>query len=886
MVRELLYRMRTLFRRYSMEADLDAELRAHVEQQAETYVQAGMSREGAARRARLEFGGIEQVKEECRDSWGVRFIAELEQDLRYGLRQLRRNPGFTAVAVLTLALGIGVNTGMFNLVDAMLLRPLPALNPSQLVELYTINPARRSLPYSLFSSQMVNQIGRSKHVFSGISAWESRVVPIEVHGQTFPDGIYMVAGNYFSLLGVRPALGRFIIPEDDAGTAPSRVAVISYRFWQSRYSGKADALGQALKVNGAPYSIIGVAPRGFFGLLTGISVDAWVPLKSTERQALYITARLKRGVSIGQARAQIQTLWPSILAATVPEKLGIKQRDNFLAQRIRVVPAKSGVLAHSLTLFRQPLIFLLTAAGIVLLIACLNLASLMLSRIAAREHEMGVRAALGASRRRLVRQLLTESTLLTGSGTLLAIPLALWMSRSLAAFVWTGVTPLGLDLGLSRHVLEFAALAALLTGALIGFAPAWQTTRHGPSALLQDNPHAIAGRSGRGLGKWLLAIQLSISFVLVVGAGLMTRSLSALLSMNPGFQTEGILDLLLQPKPEGYKDFHPQSYYLQLMQDLAALPGVHSVSLSMLGPVEDFQPREPVSTNASESIASGSVSAVYEAVSPHFFQTLGIALLQGRDFEFNDDAHAPHIAIVSKSLARHLFRGGQAIGKTISVGSSPGQQNLRVVGIVSDANLYNVKVQRPPAVYLPFFQLSHPMAPTVETRCARSPQTIATIARRRIDTLGREYVFRTRTVGYAVRESFVREQTLAILADGFGGLALLIALIGLYGLLSYSVSKRTHEIGIRMALGAERRDVLKMVVGQGLKLALMGVAIGIAGALALTRFLASLLYGVKPTDPLTFIVVSLILIAVALAACYIPARRAAKVDPMVALRYE
>lgn len=878
-----------LFRRRRREEELEEEVQSHLRMAAQDRAEQGETAEQARASAVREFGDVALVKEVTRQMWGWNWLENLVQDVRYGLRQLRRNPGFTAVAVITLAFGIGANTAMFNLVDAMLLRPLPAPNPSQLVELYTINPALSFFPYNLFSYPMLEEIVRSQRVFSEVSGWAAPMLPLEVGGKTFPGGVFSVTGDYFRLLGLRPAVGRLLIPEDDAGTTPNPVVVISYRFWETYYGGNPDVLGKILKVNGNPYTIVGVAPKNFFGLLVGVSVDAWRPLtrtKNRKAEDFYVTARLKECVSIGEARAQLEAMWPSILGATVPEKIGAKERDLFLAQRIRVIPAKTGVLASSLSRFRRPLIVLLCATGIVLLIACLNLASLMLSRAAAREHEMGVRAVLGASRMRLMQQLLTEGTLLAGAGAVLGIPLALWTSRSLANFVWTGVTPLGLDLTVSSHVLEFAAAAAFLTGTLIGIPPAWHATRQGPAGSLQGNPRTLTGRGRRGLEQWLIVTQLALSFLLVVSAGLMTRSLKALLSINPGFRTEGILDLLLQAKPGGHRDFHAASYYRQLMEDLAALPGVRSVSLSQLEPIEPFEWREPVSTNSSDSPTAGPVGAVCEAASPHFFQTLEISLLQGRDFEFSDDAHAPRVAIVSESLARRLFPSGPPLGRLINVGSEPGQQNLRIIGIVSDANLYDVRVQRPPAVYLPLFQRQDPIAPNVEIRASGSSRAIAVSARRYIDALGREYIFRMRTLQEAVSRSLVREQVLAVLADAYGGLAMLLAAIGLYGVLSYSVARRTHEVGIRVALGAKRADVLRMVVAQGFKLTLIGVGIGAIGALGLTRFLASLLYGVRPTDPLTFIAVSLLLTAVALLASYIPARRATKVDPMVALRYE
>jgi predicted permease len=811
---------------------------------------------------------------------------------------LAKNPGFTSVAVLTLALGIGANTAIFSLLDALLFRPLPVSNPGELVELWTLVPNHER---SLFSYPMASEIARHSELFSSVSPWSGPVVPLEVNSESAPGTVSEVTPEYFQTLRTRPSIGRFFGPEDfKSGAAISgSSAVISYGFWQARYGGRLDMLGKTLKVNGHPYEIIGVTPRGFFGPMVGVSFDVWVPLgppltteeRLHDRQdkGYWLTARLQPGVGVAKARVEMETLWPAVLQSTIPEQFNGERREQFLKQRIRIEAAGTGILSTSLLQFERPLWVLMAGVGLILLISCVNLASLLVARSANRLREMGIRVALGATGWRLTRQVMTEGVLLSFGGAILGIPFAFGTSGMLARFAWTGWFPVVLDLRPDWRILLFTGTLACLAGVLFSLLPAWHAGRLDSANLMRYRAGLSTARgSVRRAGKALIVVQVGLSLTLMEGASLFTRNLAALRSLDLGYEPDKVLGLLLQPKPGGYKSFDGVTYYHTLINALARLPGVRSVSFSKPDPVSRVSVKltKPVWRGSGENPTESPAQADEYWVSPAFFRTMGIQMLQGREFSLQDDQHAPAIAIVSRSLARRFFPGGDATGQSITIADELGNRSLRIVGVVADANLLFVRNQRPLAYYMPFFQKQNPITPYVEIRTYGDPRTILGAARHQVEASGREYVFLSEPLTQAVNRTLAHDRILAVFSDVFGALAVLLVAIGLYGLMTYSVARRTTEIGVRTALGAEPSSILRLILLDSFSLITTGVAIGLPLAFGTSRLISSMLFGLSPSDPVSILVAVVTVVAAALLAAYIPARRATKVDPMVALRYE
>ena len=885
-------------RRERMMEDLDQEIRDFIEHETQDNIARGLPPEEARYAALRKFGNVTQVKEETWEVWSFVWLEQLWQDLRHGLRMLAKNPGFTAVAVLTLALGIGANAAIFGLIDAMLLRPLPVSNPGQLVELWTVVPSRER---GLFSYPMAREIARDAKIFSSVAPWSTPVVPLEVNGESVPGAVSQVTGDYFRTFSVRPALGRLFGPEDfkSGARAPGDLAVISYGFWQTRYGGHPDVLGKVLKVNGHPRTIVGVTPHGFFGPMVGVSIDVWTQmmppatseeaLRSRQNQGFWLTARLQPGVRVAMARAEMETLWPQILQTTVPIQEKTEQRDQFLKQRIKVEAAVAGTPTTSLLDFERPLWVLLVSAGLLLVIACTNLASLLAARAANRVHEMGIRIALGATRWRITRQVVAEGVLLSMGGAAMALPIAYGASGMLARFVWTGFFAITLNLAPDWRILLFTGVVACLTGIMFSLLPAWQARRQDPASLMQRT----ARWSSRGDGAWkagkvLIGAQVGLSLVLMTGASLFTRNLAGLRSLDLGFDPQKVVGMLVQPRPEGYKNFDGQIYYRNLIEELSRLPGVRSVSLSSSEPIWRVNVKwtVPVSSGTGANSPDTRIEADQHSVSPNYFATMGIRLLQGRDFSYQDNDHAPAVVIVSRSLAQRFFPGRNAVGQSITVISPTDTQSLQIIAVVNDANLFYVRNQKPTAFYLPFFQQANPMAPYIEIKSFGDPETVLESARRRVEASGREYIFVSETLTHAVNNSLAKDRVLALLSDLFGGMALLLVAIGLFGLMSYSVVGRTPEIGVRMALGAETNGILRLILSDSLRLIVIGMAVGLPAALGLSKLISKMLFNLSPADPISLTAALIIVVGVALLATYVPARRATKVDPMVALRYE
>ncbi len=897
-----------LFGKERKDRELAEELDAHVQMHIEDNLRAGMSPEEARRQALIKLGGIEQAKESYRARRGIPWIETLLQDVRFGARMLRKNPGFTTVAVLTLALGIGANTAIFSLIDTVMLKMLPVQEPEELVSLLrSPNSDRKADP--TFSNPVWEQIRDRQDIFSGIFAWSDSRFDLAQGGESHNVNGEFVSGEFFDTLGVRPAEGRLLIGSDDVRGCPG-VAVLSYGFWQDHYGGARNAVGSMLSLNQHSFQVVGVAPPGFFGVRVGEQFDVAVPvcaeaiiplagepngtkfLDRPSAQWLEIIARPKPGIAPLEVNARLRTLSPGIFIATVSPAWRPEVQKDFLARTLLALPAGAG-LSDLRQNYGQPLKVLMAFTGVVLLIACANIASLILVRMTSRRKEIAVRRALGASRPRLIRQLLTESILLSALGALLGILLARWGCALLVRFISTSQNHVFLQLSLDLPVLAFTAGIAVLTGLLFGLLPALGSTRVTlVSAMKGAQSEKTQGRSYLRSSRWIVASQVALSLVVLIVAGLLVRSFRNLLTLDLGFDRSNVL-LIETTTP--HPDLSPDQravLYRQILDRLNSLPGAISVGESLVTPISGYMWGGDFSLENGRGPSGDEANAYMNFVSPGYFATLRSPLLAGRNFDEQDAAGAQPVVIVNETMARRFFPGSQAVGQYLLTHDFMNDRRkmappLQVVGIVTDTKYESLREEPKSIVYFPIEQskvLTDP--PIFEIRTAAPPSSLARLAEQAIAEANKSISLDFRSLSSQVNDSLQRERLLATLSGFFAGLALLLAAIGLYGVLAYMVGQRTHEIGIRMALGAPRRAMLRMVILKGMELVLPGICIGVIWALALTRLLSSQLFAVRATDPLTFGEVTLLLTVVVLLACYVPARRATRVDPMVALRHE
>jgi predicted permease len=883
-VAKMRLRVRALLKRRQLDRDLTEELSFHLAMRKEKYEASGLASEDAALAARRRFGNLTGFKEACREMWTFAWFEELLQDVRYGLRQLRRNPGFTAVAVITLTLGIGANTAIFSVVDAVLLRPLPFERPSQLVDLWA-RSAVYDFPNMGLSLPDIADIRSQITAFAGIADYQYSSP--ELTGQGAPRQLSSVEASQglFSLLGIRPLFGR-LFRRSEMQPGADREVLLSYELWRGAFGGDPHAVGRSIKLDGKPYTITGVMPA-LPKINSPAAADIWTPFAPTKSQlanrdwhAFPTAARLKPGSTVRQAQAELNTL-AARLAKAYP-----KADKNW---SFGAVPLRSDLFGE----VRGPLLVLLGAVGFVLLIACTNVANLVLSRGSSRRREIAMRLTLGATRRRIVRQLLIESLLLALIGGACGLLLALWGVYGLPSLIPADI-PRIQDLSVNQAVLWFTLGISFAAGLLAGLAPAFSISRQDLSRSIKQGgagtePAAWATRYA--LRKMLVVAEVALAMILVVGAGLVLRSFARLLEVNLGFQPHGVLTMRLDFPPYRFKT--PQAsiqFVRQVIENVQAIHGVETASAAVFAPLSGWEAEDTLQIEGAPPNPHGQSPTVDEEdVAPGYFTALGIPLLSGRYFTTADAKGSPGVVIVNQTLARKIFGNSTPIGKRILAGTDNKGRRLwsTIVGEVG-----SVRDQRPrsapkPEYYKALYQGTSLPGVSLIIRTRGHPAAFAPAIRNRISSLDKDQV----VTGIMPMERLVAgadadPRFQALLLGIFGGLGLMLAAVGIYGVISYSVSQRTHEIGIRMALGAQRHHVLQLVIGQGIVLALAGVAIGILGALGLARFLSSLLYGVKPTDPLTFSTVSLILIGVALVACYVPARRATKVDAMVALRHE
>ncbi|HKS73827.1 MAG TPA: ABC transporter permease [Terriglobales bacterium] len=886
-----------VFRRGRIEHEMDEEFRSHLASRARDLERQGSSLAEAERQARIEFGGYQRYKEECREALGTRLLQELCQDLHYGLRQLRRNPGFTAVAVITLALGIGANTAIFSVVDAVLLRPLPFPQPNRIVQpMRQYKSIRVTVP--AISAALFDYWKAHNRVFSHLAAFSFLPIGFNLAARGLPERVpgVRVSADFFKVLGVSPFAGRTFSPAEDR-PGGERVVVLGYNLWQARFGRNKGVVGRPITIDGQPYTVVGIMPPGFqYPIWSNFEfgTDLWTPLQlppqSHDQGNNYaVLGRLNPDVTASQAAASLTVLTQQLRK----EFPGIVDEDASAAV----------VLLHEQMVgnVRSALLILMAAVGLVLLIACVNVANLMLSRATVRRREIAVRTALGAGRGRIIRQLTAESVLLALLGGALGLLVAVVGARLLIAMSPVGI-PHVAEIGLDWRVMLFALAVSCLTGVLFGVVPALSTSRIDYQQCLKEGAsRTTASGEQRRLSGALVVAETALSLMLLAGAGLLIASFIKLANVDPGFDPRHLLTFeTTLPEAKYGTPTALATFYREVLQRLNQLPGVEvAANITALptemGPDLPFIIEGRTGPSGEPALGNGE----YRIASPEYLRAMRIPLIRGRFVTTADTAISTGVVVINQAMARQLWPGEEPLGQIITIGKPMGAEwtdrPRQVVGVVGDVK--NIALNEParPEMYVPYTQVPPGIAafevkliPTRWVlRIEGTPHGLVAAAGTSLLSVDPNVpIASVKTMDAILSGSIGRWRFNTMVLGIFAGLALLLAAVGLYGVLSYSVAQRIHEIGIRTALGAEKGDVLRMIIGQGLKLAFIGVAIGIAGALVLTRFLSSLLYGVKPTDPLTFAAVSLILIAVALLACYIPARRAAKVDPMVALRYE
>jgi predicted permease len=831
----------------------------------------------------------------------------LLQDLKYGLRMLAKNPGFTAVAVLTLALGIGANTAIFSLLNAVMLRQLPVQNPGRLVLLGTGRGRGSTDTFAfarLYSYPFYREMQQKNQVFSDVSAvlsllFEHMHGAVDASGNLEPMNVQLVSGTYFSMLGVKPVMGRVFSRADDEPAGGHPIAIASYSWWNKRFSRDPSIVGKTVTLGSTVYTIVGVTPPEFFGTEVGESPNLWIPL-SMERQvspgwnglddkwfeSLFILGRLKPGVTVSQAEANVNLLARQIWHGFAGPVLTKDQQDRLERAHIPLTPAGRG-LPHLRFMFSLPLQILMVVVGLVLLIACANIANLLLARATTRQKEIAVRMAVGAGRLRLVRQMLTESLLIAFLGGMLGVFFASWASDVLLAMVSMGHSPLPLEVTPDAGVLAFTFLVSCLTAALFGTFPALRATRIDLTPALNEARGGVAIMGRSRLARVLIVSQVALSLVLLIGAGLFLRTLVKLANVDTGFNKENVLLFAIDPPSVGYKeDSRLVNLYQQIERRVGAEPGVRAASISFF----TFNQGEwsgDVVVQGLVPKSGNEPNVLNNVVGQNYFTAMGIPLLFGRVLGPLDTEKAQKVAVINETMAKDYFPGGSPIGRRFGLGDDPkNSSDIEVVGVVGDAKYVNLREKPQPAAYHPYTQRVG-FYRDLEVRYAGDPAAIIAEVRRAVGEVDHSLpVSYENTLVQQVGESVTTETLIAQLSSFFGLLAVFLACIGIYGLMSYTVTRRTSEIGIRMALGAGRSSVLWMVMHESLTLVGIGLVVGLPVALAANRLVSGMLFGLSPTDPLSMAAAAILLLAFALFAGYLPARRAAKVDPMVALRYE
>ena len=886
--------LQRLFRRDRLERELDAELRDHFDRLVADYRAQGHSDAEARRRARMEFGGDDQIKEACRDARGTRWVDETLQDLRYGFRGFRRSPGFTTVAILTLAIGIGAALAVFNLVDAVLMRPLPVPGAPELVTLsrWIGNNSSES-----FSYPQVRELAERGDLFAGLSGIGVGTVYVGPPDELQPAGAVWVSGGYFSTLAITPFAGRLLTAADDEpGAAPA--AVISYGFWRRRFGGDRDVVGRTLTIEGQAVPIAGITPPGFDGAVIGQPADVTLALHAmavlqpetgaegwttADARWLLVLARPVPGMSREQLQSGIDVVWPAVLDHTTPPRVKGEARKRALSMTLSVEPGYAGVSRLRGDL-RSPLVAGMALVSLVLLIACVNVANLLLARSAGRAREVSMRLALGAGRARIIRQRLIESLLLATAGTVLGVLVGWLGSAGLVQLIAQRISGpdgelLALNIDPNWRLLLVCVMVVAGTTIMFGLLPAVRASRADAAAVASSTRVAV---SHTRFATVLIVAQVSLSLLLVIGAGLFARSVQNLRNIDRGFAPGNVLLAGYDPRRLELAPPDLLAFGTAVLETVSTLPGVGAASLAAITPLEGGGMSTPMAVNG---VSTGEVEVYFNVVAPRFFQIVGTPIVAGRDLTMHDDLTAPAVTVVNEAFARAFVSGSSPLGQRVAY---PGaKREMEIVGVVKDAVYETLRAAPPPTIYMSYLQSrGRPMTIVVD---ATAPmREVAAAIRRTIQPRVPAAPMRIRTFASQIENSrsLFEARLMRMLTSIFGAIALGLAAIGLYGLMSYNVALRTREIGVRLALGARPARVMRMVVGSALRTVVIGVIAGLPLAWMASRLITRMVFGVTPTDPLTITAAVTVLVGVGLASAALPARRAATVDPVASIHVE
>ncbi len=892
--------LRSMFHRREAEHEMDDDLRQYLEAAVQEKLKTGMTRDDAIRAARVEMGSFESIKDGIRAASWETSLESLARDLQYSFRTLRTNLGFSIVVVLTLALGIGANTAIFSLFDSLMLRALPIERPQELLSIGRRSPGS-SQPNPSFTNPIWEQVRDHSQAFASAFAWSNDHLDLSDGGPVHYADTLWVSGDFFHGLGIRPAAGRLFTAADDRRGCAS-TAVLGNAFWLRRFAGDEHVVGASITLNRHPFQVVGVAQPGFFGITVGQSFDVAIPLCAADifdspqlRRLdtrswwwLTIAARQKPGITLTQTNSILAAISPQVFAAVVPQNWDAQGRHRFMQAALSAQPASNttfGVRSQ----FAEPLRVLLAIVGMVLLIACANIASLMMARSSTRRKELAVRLALGASRSRLIRQLLTESLLLSTLGAICGAFIARWVSVLLVRYISTTRNKIFLDLSIDARVLAFTAAIAVLTGILFGILPAFRSTRVSLTPAMKGGVDESTPRRLHS-ARWIVSAQIALSLALVAAAGLFLRSFLKLATLDIGFERNNVLviDTHLQtakiPAPAQHATI------ADIESRLRAVPGVVSASYSWNTPMSGYSWDDYVESDVPDRPSGEERIAWFNFISPGYFETLRTPLLSGRTFNSHDTKESPKVAIISATFARRFFPNRDPLGRNFYIDPKPGKPaaRIQVVGVVKDSKYESLREKTGPIAFYPLTQMPGVAFENLsfELRTAISPLSLLGPVQSAIGEVNKAVPLEFRTLSQQLDDNIVTERALALLSTFFGGLALLLALVGLYGTLSYFVAQRQKEFGLRMALGARPGYIVSLVMRDIALVLAAGLGIGVAISLVSVGVLRKLLYGLAPRDPLTILFTVLLLASVAIIAAWLPARRAGRIDPMVALRHE